>query len=230
MTQEAALKYVNIIPLTSKINSVKMWDKAGEKESVLGKTGCFVITSQCKYPEAAIRWADMWYTEEGGIVCDIGPQYGEFPASPESGYKVDENGEWTQYSRKGTDVTHGRSTIRFGHCVGSCNFDCSLRCSKKKDVQNTPLYKLGMSFKEHSKDSKLNIMPSFYFDKDKQNELAIKKTEVQSYVKQMEAKFITGDVPLDAFDTYLETLKQYGVEDLISTYQENYEAFINNMN
>ncbi len=232
MTQEAALKYVNIIPLTSKINSVKMWDKAGEKESVLGKTGCFVITSQCKYPEAAIRWADMWYTEEGGIVCDIGPQYGEFPASPESGYKVDENGEWTQYRPEGD----GRDSWTFYNQVwapasGSCNFGLQPEMfQKKKDVQNTPLYKLGMSFKEHSKDSKLNIMPSFYFDKDKQNELAIKKTEVQSYVKQMEAKFITGDVPLDAFDTYLETLKQYGVEDLISTYQENYEAFINNMN
>ena len=78
-------------PLTSKVNSTPIWDNANPE---VGSGGNFVITEVNKYPEASIRWADMWFTEEGGIVKDIGPKKGEFSKNPEVGYYFLDDGTY----------------------------------------------------------------------------------------------------------------------------------------
>lgn len=56
--QERASDYVALQPMTSSVNSKKMW--AGRYD--VG-TGCFAITSNCKSPALAMRWIDCLYSE-----------------------------------------------------------------------------------------------------------------------------------------------------------------------
>lgn len=229
MSPEDEKKYTNVIPLTSEFNSTRVWDKAGSKEDAYGSTGCFAISADCKYPEAAMRWADMWYSEEGGIVANIGPKLGEFKAHADGGYTVDENGEWTQvYPKDDKRNTWTYYNQVWAPASGNCNFSLQPEFfSKKKGVKELNLYKLGAAMKEYSQDSKLYSMPGFYFDKEQQNSLSVTKTEIEAYVQKMESKFITGEEPLENFDKYLADLKQYGVETLLEAYQKAYKEYLN---
>ncbi len=46
----------------------QLWAKRGN----IGARGAFVITDKCKYPEAAVRWIDYFYTEEGARFLFLG--------------------------------------------------------------------------------------------------------------------------------------------------------------
>ena len=49
-----------------------------------------------------------------------------------------------------------------------------------------------------------------------------KKTDIETYVSEMQLKFVTGQTSLDEFDNYIQTLKDMGVEDLIKVTQDAY--------
>jgi len=53
-------------------------------------------------------------------------------------------------------------------------------------------------------------------------------TPILDYVEMMEAKFISGDEPLDKFENYQNELKKLGVDEYIGIYQKYYDAYMKN--
>lgn len=228
MTEKSQTEqYTYVKPLTSKVNSTPIWDKA-YSSSVTG--GNFVITEVNKYPEASIRWADMWFTEEGGIVKDIGPEKGSFGKDTEVGYYFLDDGTYKVKYPDDVKDTWAYYNANFAPAADGCNFGLQPKMMELGNGRNQGLlYELGMAMLDYGKNSPVTQMPNFYFDKESQEKLAVIKTEVESYARQMEAKFITGDEPLSNFEKYRETLRKYGVEKLIDTYQEAYKEYVKNL-
>ena len=50
-------------------------------------------------------------------------------------------------------------------------------------------------------------------------------TDIETYVKEMHIKYITGSESLDTFDSYLSTLKSMGIEDLLEIKQAQYDRY-----
>ena len=50
---------------------------------------------------------------------------------------------------------------------------------------------------------------------------------ISTYVKEMALKFITGEESLDNWDTYLKTVEEYGIKDVLETYQAAYDRAMN---
>ena len=229
MSNDLAENYSYVLPLTSSVNDTPIWDYIA-KENVTGASGHFAVTEANKYPEATIRWANIWYTEEGGIVNDIGPERGKYKANTKLGYVVDENGEWEQNLAKEYPAdAWGAYNKYYAPAADGCNFGLQPAFTDmKKNAKKGPLYEMGEAMLEYGKnayDKGYIPMPSFYFSKETTEKLAVIKTEVEAYAQKMEAKFITGDEPIENFDKYLSELKKYKIDSLLSEYQKSYDEY-----
>lgn len=227
MDLKTADEYAYTKAVTSKYNDFAMWSRGEENCS----TGHFAITKSNKYPEASIRWANIWYTEEGGIVAECGPRHGTFKKQPDIGYEIDENGEW--YSNDTTGESDSWATFnRWGApAADGCAFGLKPEfVAKKRDAKVGKFYEALASndaFYENGKKHGIEALPnSFYFTKDEQENMALILTEARDYVKQLQAKFITGAEPIDNYDSFVSKLKGYNIESVCEKYQTAYDNYI----
>jgi len=64
------------------------------------------------------------------------------------------------------------------------------------------------------------------FTIDEQSVITSKYQDIQSYVMEMRSKYIAGIESIDdTWDTYCETLRQMGIDDVIAAYQSAYERW-----
>jgi len=69
-------------------------------------------------------------------------------------------------------------------------------------------------------------LPSTYLAADQQAVVTDIQVQVQNYVNEQSAKFITGARSLDEFDAYLDELKAMGIEDYIDVYKDAYSSYM----
>ncbi|MOA21166.1 hypothetical protein D3C78_1416460 [compost metagenome] len=67
--------------------------------------------------------------------------------------------------------------------------------------------------------------PSVFLTVDQQTEIKTLRSDLDKYVKEMEAKFVTGAEPLSNWDKYIAQMKKMGYEKLESTYQQAYDTW-----
>ena len=64
-----------------------------------------------------------------------------------------------------------------------------------------------------------------YSDEDA-DRLATLKTDIDNFVNEQAAKFVTGELNLDTdWDSYLSTLNAIGLEELMAIYQRGLDAY-----
>ena len=68
-------------------------------------------------------------------------------------------------------------------------------------------------------------MPTVWFTEDQQEVIDELWTPLEDYVKQMEAKFITGATPLSDYDAFVEELRKLGAEEVQQVYQDATAAY-----
>lgn len=61
---------------------------------------------------------------------------------------------------------------------------------------------------------------------DQNSEWSAIMTDVQTVVDEATAQFISGVRPLDEYDDFLQTIKEFGVERAVEIVQEAYDAFM----
>lgn len=233
MTQEMAAQYEGFTPMTSSVLDEGIWDMivdGTEPGMVNCGVGGFVITNKNKNPEATIRWADMWFTEEGGIAKEIGPKLGEWEEYPEVGYTLDENGNYTmqmlvdgQKPADSWDWTNKHLTP----ASDSSNFGLQPELLLKKPTKDF-MMELGEFYKSYGQtayDRGYRTLPPLYMEQADYDLLGIIKGEVTAYAEQMEAKFITGAEPIENFDAYVQTLKEYRLDEMLEIYQRLYDTY-----
>ena len=230
-------QYESLVPLTSAYNSEKVW--TGTSAIV---QGTFAISHTTKYPEACIRMANVFFEHDqpGGMALlffvgslksdSYEPKYTVEGWEPVT-WKYD-NGAWTPTSPDGTDLwtyinnrigitTNGPVGVSYkeaevGELLGKASVmpdnESFWRASMQKNV--APYEKLKM--------------PTLFFDVqslERVNELI---TPITDYIKTMEAKFITGNEPLENIAAFKDQLKKLGIEEYLQIYQKAYDAYLAN--
>ena len=69
------------------------------------------------------------------------------------------------------------------------------------------------------------IYPKVIFDQDQTKQLDILKTDINTYVTKMTAKFILEGNVDAGWDDYIKTLNNMGVEDLVQIYQDALDVY-----
>ena len=172
------------------------------------------ITTSCKNVEAAIRFLDACYDEYAGLQLAYGSEdvvVGKddngnptFLETPE-GYTDD---EWTMMNSMG---------------VGAPTW-CSPEFEASITGDNTNLEKLNADkfysewFLEDSR------MPYITYDNDTLSELSILQTDINEYVLQSLATFITEGVTDESWDAYVQQIQAMGLDRLMEIYTEGYNS------
>lgn len=211
-TMENYPKYTAIPPLTSDLNSEQIWPSTYPIH-----TGQFAITDKNKYAEASIRWVDYFFTEEGGAFMSQGPEglgWKYIDEERKMWEKIIPEGYASSEEYRGT-LTPNCGTFTPG--VVSSKFLLGLNAAHVVNLEE----QIAKAYLPYMKDS----FPMVKFTAKEQEEVATLSTDIEKYVGQMEARFITGEISIDKWDEYVENLKKMNVDRLTELYQVAYDRF-----
>ncbi len=79
-----------------------------------------------------------------------------------------------------------------------------------------------LPFEESIVKYRAEPFPSIMSTKEEQSVLDVVSPDFDSYVTEMQVKFLTGAEPLSKFDDYVATLNKIGLEKLLGVYQTKY--------
>lgn len=213
-TEEEALDSPMFMPLTSEYSP---------ERSVAGSSGIvrgtFAITSANPYPEAAMRWVDYMYTEEGMDFFDRGPE----------GYLWEyEDGEgstrvYTEEGLEGGEDYRGEITPFYGISTPG------------RGLQLPPIGGEESDFSVFIREETLEkvepyavvAFPPVYLAQEQIDEVQAMIGDINTYIEEQEAQFITGQLDVtddSAWDNYVSTLQNMGVDRYVEIYQDALDA------
>lgn len=188
--------------------------------SPLGHTGPFVITDKNPYPEATVRWMDYFYGEEGNKMFFMGIE-GE-------SHVVNENGE-VEYTEEIVNNPQG------------LNLDQAIQKyviwpgGGYPGIVREQFFKGGESLPESLEAAEKikpymveEVWPAFIFTIEESDRFNALHSDINTYVEEMQAKFISGSAPFSEWDNFVNTIKRMGLDDYMSLYEAAYERYSNN--
>ncbi len=191
--------------------------------TTVGSTGSFIITTSCKYPEVALRWADYFYSDEGSLFFYYGDEGVTFNKL--------EDGTYQFTDEVLTDFHNGTNSY------DGCAVHVSLY-----GYGNTPtMTKVPYNSADDNKGIALEAAnaliadcaiawPAFTFTKQEQRIIEDNKGDIDKYVKSRRDAWIMGQEPLndETWATFLTTIERMGIEEVMEVYeaalQRAYEA------
>ncbi len=171
-------------------------------------SGQLAITTVNKNPELATKWADYFYTKDGGLLKNFGIEG--------LSYKI-VNGqvEYTDLLNKNPDglsvqkalAIYSRGDTPSPGPVLKTNSNVP-RVAETVDIWN-----------KYSDNATLVLLPPITQTPDEASKLAKLTTNVNAYTDEMLVKYIMGQESLDKFDAFVAQLKKLDIETIISLRQ-----------
>lgn len=179
--------------------------------------GAFAITNVNKYPEATMRWVDWMYSVDGDKLFLSGIE-GKH-------YKVNPDGSWKLL------LPEGKSRIEF---MGQYTFTQSGAFPRIFTANEWGLKEVATPVNKVANDAAemlapyipKEIMPRLSFTIEEQKRKNTLQTDINTYIGQMQARFITGDESFDKWDNYVNEIKKMGLDELMKIYQTAYGRYI----
>ena len=225
-TDERADEYVVVPPLTGPHGA--SWCYYNPYTIV--RIGSYVITSACKMPEVAARWIDWFYTEEGLLLNKYGREniewYHPKPGSGEMGHgeglgPMPARFNWMP--GKGWTETLQNITLDQGPYYEKREFRGAWTSTPENPleprlVEATNQY-VGHEMKE--------VWPSDIMrSKAELEEIRQPMTQINTYVLEMTARFVTGELDVDKeWDKYVKTLDDMGLKRYMELNQVAWDRF-----
>ncbi|MBS4192062.1 extracellular solute-binding protein [Bacillus sp. FJAT-49705] len=186
--------------------------------SPLGGAGMFVITDKNKNPEASVRWIDHFYSEEGIKMFFMGfegvtytEKDGEFVYTDEmtknpDGLNLDQ--ALSKYLTWPGGYYPGVVTEKYFQ--GAEGSEETLANAEKAEP---------LTLKQDE------IWPNFNYTVDESSELSALSTDINTYVTEMTANFITGKKSFDEWDNYVKTLEKMGLKRFMEINEAAYKRY-----
>ena len=186
----------------------------------------FVVTSASEYPEVAVKWADHLYSREATLRSVFGRRDEDWRFAKDG--EVGLNGKqaiWYRFTAFGTLQNSLWAQ------VGPSYRPIELRQGQvaAEDIYspqglNTRLAKITREVYDQGYVPD-EVFPPVYMSQDVAAEVSQLKTTIGSYVWEMTARFMIGELSLDSdWDGYLSELDKMGLAQYLKLNQEAYEA------
>lgn len=191
----------------------------------------FAITKQNPSVEASLRWVDYFYSVEGIKYLEQGPE-GVLWESAKNSAGEEVRVYTDQVDLNDTESFRGKITPAFGLVTPNIVVDNEGEYLIRKDANDEP----DTAFNEWvAKETQEKMDPAaevpfplLYLTKEENDKVSANATDLSTYAKEMEAKFITGVTSFDEWDKYVKTIESMGVEDYVATYQAAYDRWAKN--
>lgn len=201
-------------PLTVDSGSTPFY--GGVTLPILG--GNTFITSSCKNPEAAMRYIDYFYSQEGITLYFMGIEGETFV------YDKDGNPQFTDYVKANPDGMNMEEALGTYVCWSGGN-NPSVADDLHFGVHLIPEITVtaATNLKAYGPET---IWPADFTYTEEENERLLDlRLDLNNYVKDMRAKYISGSESFDTWDTYIATLSRMGLEDYQAIVQAALERY-----
>ncbi|MEK4473849.1 extracellular solute-binding protein [Paenibacillus sp. FSL R7-0048] len=175
-----------------------------------------LITTSCKYPEIAARWADQFYTNEASIQ--------NFWGAIGTVIKKNDNGTYTLMdppTGTSADAWYWEQSLRdFGPKYVNPAFEKTIFLNPKTgDGLKLQLDKLGSNYTTPP-------FPNVMYTAEEFQELPTLTTDIDSYVNTMRAQFIiSGDID-EQWDDYVKQLRGMGLEKMVKIRTDAFSRYM----
>lgn len=185
------------------------------------KRGAFAITKENPSPEASLRWIDYFYTPEGYEFLNHGPEGYLWEWEDEEGGTKVFNEEVDPDSR---EDYRGTITPAYGITVPGLSVELDPIGGEKSEFSEFLLKETQDKIEAHGEV----IYPLVYLTNEEQNEVNAIQVDLETYVVESEAAFITGNRELndETWAEYIDTLEQIGVRRLEEIHQDAYDRWV----
>lgn len=183
--------------------------KIGYKENQYVQHQSVSITPKCENVEAAVKLLDYGYSEEGHMLYNFGIEGTSYEM-------VDDNPTYTENitnSPEGLAMEKEMSKYCRAAILGPM-------------IQDPRYYDQYMPLPEQKESPEIWkledtswVMPPVTFTTEESSRITSKLNEINNYRREMELKFVMGVEPLSNFESYVQHLKDMGIEEVISVYQ-----------
>lgn len=200
--------FVQLTPLTSATNPEPRWPLMSTIQR-----GTFAITRSNPAPEATMRWVDFFYSEAGALLLVYGVEGEDWERTAAGGLRrlypdginpeVYRAGQLTPDA--GSQLPHNREPVFRLSNVGLAE-------------TNPENFYIGEQTRKTLEPYAAPTFPLLYFTSQEQQELNFLLLDLESYVQQAEAAFVTGQRPLSEWDDYLSTLERIGLGRVLELY------------
>lgn len=185
--------------------------------SSMDNIGAFVITDKCKHPEAAIRWVDHFYGDEGSKLFFMGIEGITHEVLP------DGRVEFTDLINNNPDGLSFTEAISKYIPYRNGGYPAIVKQAYFKGSEGHPVALAAAE--KIAPDYPEEVWATFNYTAEEMEIMASIGTDIDTYVKEMRAKFLIGQVPLSEWDNYVRTIERMGLKYYMNTYQQAYERY-----
>ncbi len=193
--------------------------------------GSFMITDKCKYPEAALRWADFFFTYQGSLSAQFGAEEGkDWMMNPDG--KVGLNGEPALYEIlnpysaetqnhdwQDVNIAYRPAIFRLGQATDA-NVDVGTAEGLEKLLFDATKEKM----EPFAQKGDLDILPTLKLTDEESTKIQTIGVEVQNYIEENKVAFITGSKSFEKdWDSYVKGFDNIGLPTLLEVYQTAYD-------
>ncbi|WP_152657899.1 extracellular solute-binding protein [Oceanobacillus sp. CFH 90083] len=181
--------------------------------------GNFLITSENENPEATLRWIDYFWSEEGQKMFFMGIE-GVTYEETEEGPKLTE-----EMTNNPDGLTLTQALAEYIINPGG-NHPVIITDEFFTGSENAPTdVEAAEQLEPYLIDE---IWPAFTYTAEENDRITVLETDLQKYVEEMQAGFITGEIDFSDWDTYVDTIKEMGYDEYMEIQQAAYERYKEN--
>lgn len=210
--------YVGLTEALKGPNGDKLW--TGARGNIAGKAA-FTVTRSNKYPEAAVRWLDYFYSDEGAKLLYAGVEGVSVKKNADGTYSFLD--EIVNNIPKGStfDQAVAKYTPYAGGGLPALNSDKFFQGGEMQPVAK----KAAMDM---SKYLPKELWGPFAYTPEENATFTSLENDIISYVNQMVPQFITGKTPFSEWDNFIAQCKKMGLDDYMKIYTAGYERYKKN--
>ena len=190
----------------AKMNAI--YDKSGSSAA---------ISTSCKNVEAAAKLLDYNFSEEGHLLANFGIEGVTYTM-------VDGYPTYTDTVLNNPELPISQALALYTRASVSGPFVQDPRYLEQ--YYDLPELKEAINLWAQTDYGKY-MLPSVTHTSEEASEVAKIINNVNTYAEEMEAKFITGALPISEFDNYVKQIKAFGIERAIELKQAAYDRYIN---
>ncbi|MBP3543037.1 MAG: ABC transporter substrate-binding protein [Lachnospiraceae bacterium] len=170
------------------------------------------ITADCENPELAAKFLNWCYSEKGHDMINFGEEGVSFNYVDGEPIYTDE----VMKNPNGLTVAVAMAHWGRGNMSGAFVQDPGYITQ----YYETDQQKRALAMWNDESDSQPSLIPPITMTEEESKEYSVLNGQVDTYITEMRAKFITGEADVEAeWDTYVQTLKDLGIERMIELQQ-----------
>ena len=182
----------------------------------------FMITKDNRNPEETMKWVDFFYGEEGSV-------FGYFGIEGETYEMVDGSPLYND------EILNYEGGVQ----LGAFQFVDNVYGAYYPYLEPDPIWRAkarGLEFDEiyNANTEEIEtlepetILPQFLSTAEESAEISAILTDVDTYVEEMRAKFVTGKIDIETgWEVYVTSLKKMGIDRYLEIRRSQYERFQN---